>query len=677
VSDLLAAVLRQEVDWSALPDGTPPRVRRLLERCLDRDAKTRLRDIGEARIALSGADALEPSPSEVSPGSRSAGSPVASWNRAAPLAAVAMIASLLGGALAWNARSPARPGTTRFAITLGTYQVATRIARNMVAVSPDGTSIAYVVDRQIFLKRLSEAEGRPIAGASDTQTILGPVFSPDGEAIAFYAWSERAIRWIPAAGGTAETVCPAEAPEGLSWSGDSLLFGQQAGLFRVPARGGTPEMLIPARASDGERVFGPQLLPDGKALLFSVSAGSSWGANGKVVVQSLASGERKVLVEGGASDPRYLPTGHLLYVKGGVVHGVGFDASALETRGAPARLIEGVRRSLDGRGMDLSASETGTLVYVPGPTFGAEMKLALFDRDGGLEPLAIPAGDYAHPRLSPDGTRVALGNAQSADPAIWIAEVSGATAARRLTFEGFNRFPAWSPDGTRVTFQTSRGDDRSIFWQRADGTGAAERLTRAETGTEHVPQSWSPDGRHLLYDQVKDGRVSIRVLSVRDGTNRPLVEESSRAPSDAVFSPDGLWFAYATEETSHANARVYVQPFPPTGSKYLVSAPEEDGHHAVWSRDGRELYYTPGPGGRIQRVVVTTRPSFQLSPALTLPRRFANAPPAMPRTYDVAADGRFLGLIEADAVSIEGTPLSKIYVVLNWFEELKEKVPVR
>jgi eukaryotic-like serine/threonine-protein kinase len=676
-SDLLAAVLRQEIDWSALPAGTPPRVRHLLERCLDRDAKSRLRDIGEARVALSGAEVFGPSPAGVSLSDRPADAPAPLWRRAAHLAAVAVVASLLGGALAWNARSPAKPEIARFAITLGTYEVATRIARNRVAVSPDGTRIAYVVDRQIFLKRLADVEGRPIAGASDTQATLGPVFSPDGEAVAFYAWSERAIRWIPVAGGTAETVCPAEAPEGLSWSGDTLLFGQQAGLFRVPARGGTPEMLIPARASDGERVFGPQLLPGGKALLFAVSSGGSWGTSGKVVVQSLASGERTVLVEGGASDPRYLPTGHLLYVKGGVVHGVGFDASALETRGAPARLFEGVRRSLDGRSMDLSVSDTGTLVYVPGPVFGAELKLALFDRDGGFQPLAIPAGDYAHPRLSPDGTLVALGSEQSADSAIWIAEVSGATAARRLTFEGLNRFPVWSADGARVTFQSRRGDDRSIFWQRADGSGAAERLTQAEKGTEHVPQSWSPDGGHLLFDEIRDGRVSTRVHSLRDGTSRPLVEEGSRAPSDAVFSPDGRWFAYATEETSQANAQVYVQPFPPTGSKYLVSGPEEDGHHAVWSRDGRELFYTPGPGSRIQRVVVTTSPSFRFSPPVTLPRRFTNAPPAMPRTYDVAADGRFLGLIEAGAVSSEGSPLSKIYVVLNWFEELKAKVPVR
>jgi Tol biopolymer transport system component len=262
--------------------------------------------------------------------------------------------------------------------------------------------------------------------------------------------------------------------------------------------------------------------------------------------------------------------------------------------------------------------------------------------------------------------------------AIWVADVSGATAARRLTFEGLNRFPVWSPDGTRITFQSQRGDDRSLYWQRADGAGAAERLTQAEPGAAHAPQSWSPDGSHLLFDETKDGLVSIWLYASRDRTSRRLVSEGSRVPSGAVFSPDGRWFAYTTKERNQVKAaRVYVQPFPPTGSKYLVAGPDEDGHHPAWSRDGRELFYTPGPGTRLQKVAITTTPSFQFSQAVTLSRRFTNAPAALPRTYDVTNDGRFLGLIESDAVKDSGVPLSQIYVVLNWFEELKAKVPVR
>ena len=674
-AEVLAGVLRQEIDWSALPADTPADLRRLLARCLDRDPRNRLRDIGEARVVLSGGAAAA-APAQPAPAVQALQrAPAPRWRRIVTGAAIALAAGAITGAAVWQARAPAPPRVVRFAITLSSYQVTLRVARNMVAVSPDGARIAYVADRQLYLRGLADVEGRPIIGTEDAQTVMGPVFSPDGEAIAYYSWGEQAIRRIPAVGGTAATICAVEAPDGMSWDGDTLLFAQPAGVMRVSANGGTPELLV--RAADGERMYGPQLLPGGRSLLFAVTAGGPWDQAGQVVVHSLASGKRAVVVDGGAADARYLSTGHIAFIRGGVVHALAIDAATLATHGAPMRVIEGVRRSEDSRAMDLSVSDTGTLVYVPGSVAGEGMKLAWFGRDGGIEPLGLPAGNYAQPRLSPDGTRIAMANVESADMAIWVADVSGATAARRLTFAGFDRSPVWSPDGTRITFQSERGTDRSLYWQRADGSGTPERLTHAENGVEHLPQSWSPDGDHLLFDESRDGVFSLRVYSPRDKTSRELLSEGSIAPSDATFSPDGRWFAYATKESSRAHARVFVQPFPPTGSRYLISTGDEDGHHAAWSRDGRELFYTPGPGNRLQRVAVTTAPAFQFSQAVTLPRRFTNAPPALPRMYDVARDGRFLGLIESGAIRTSGAPLSQIYVVLNWFEELKAKVPVR
>jgi hypothetical protein len=200
------------------------------------------------------------------------------------MVAVGVLAALASGMVVWRARTPAAPQVARFAVTLGSYQVATRIARNMVAVSPDGTRIAYVVDRELHLKNLRDVEGRPISGSLDGQAIVGPVFSPDGEAIAYYSWGEQAIRRIPAAGGAATIVCATRTPNGLAWNGDSLYFGQPEGLMRVAANGGTPEMLIAARS--GEKLFGPQLLPGGKALLFSSAEGGLWTTAGKIVVQT-------------------------------------------------------------------------------------------------------------------------------------------------------------------------------------------------------------------------------------------------------------------------------------------------------------------------------------------------------------------------------------------------------
>ena len=635
-----------------------PRLREGLRRCLEKNPRRRWQAAGDLRAEL---EAILSAPSAVPSAVVAAGPSPPLWKRIAPIAAFGVIASAVTGGLVWNARPRVTPPrVARFAVTLASYQVTTRLARNSVTVSPDGTRLVYVVDRQLYLKNLDEVDGRPINGSADAQGVIGPVFSPDGESVAFYSTSEKAIRRIPVAGGSPSTICMTESPTGLAWDGDSVFFGHSKGLMRVSAAGGLPELVASFTPLDGERLFGPQLLPGGKAILFTSAAGGAWATAGKIITLSLASGARSVVVEGGAADARYVASGHILYVKGGGVYALAFDAATLKAHGAPVRVIEGVRRSDDLTGMDLSVSENGTLAYVPGPASGEDMTLAWFDCNGAVAPLPVPPGNYVEPRLSPDGTRVALGNADGADAAVWIADVSGATALRRLTFDGVNRHPAWSADGSRVTFQSQRGNDRSLFWQRADGSGPAERLTQAEAGTAQMPQSWSPDGHYLLFDVVKAGTVSLWVYSARDRTTRLLVDEHSRVPTDAAFSPDGRWFIYTSQETSAANARVSVQPFPPTGAKYVVSEPGDDGHHPAWSRDGRFLFYSPGPGNRLQRVAITTGASFQYGQPVTIPRRFSNAPPANPRTYDVARDGRFVGLIESGAVKESGMPVSQI-----------------
>ncbi len=671
IVDTLGAVMEKKIDFSRLPPSTPTNVRELVRRCLERNPKNRLRDIGDARIALDGADIFGSSDPPAPMATLAPHPSSSNRRRILSAAAIGATASLVTGVLVWQARSPPPSAIVRFAITLDSFQVRTRMASTSVAVSPDGNRIAYVADQKIVLKQLSDVEGRPIAGSAETQAIMGLVFSPDGEEIAYYSWSEQAIRRVPVAGGQAVTVCKAEAHYGLSWSGDWILFGQPSALMRVAASGGTPEVLV--RASAGERLYGPQLLPGGKSILFTAASDEPWDESGKVVAQVLDSGERKLILDGGAADARFLPKGQILFVRGGVVYASSFDVATLEARGLPVRLIEGVRRSEDGRAMDLSVSATGTLVYAPGPVSGAKLNLALFDQKGGIEPLAISAGVYSQPRVSPDGGRVALVKAVSGDSAIWIADLSGATAERRLTFDGHDRSPVWSPDGERITFQSERG----IFWQRADGSGAAERVTRADPEAVHTPQSWSPDGQSLLFDETRSGNVSLWLYSAQEKTSRVLVNGGSLVPSEAQFSPDGRWIAYTVEEAVQDLARIYVQPFPPTGAKYLVSSPEEDAHHSAWSRDGRELFYTPGPGNRLVRMTITTSSSFQVSPSVTLRRRFTNAPPRDSRTFDVTPDGRFLGLIESGVVTDSGAPRSQFFVVLNWFEETRAKVRAR
>lgn len=210
--------------------------------------------------------------------------------------------------------------------------------------------------------------------------------------------------------------------------------------------------------------------------------------------------------------------------------------------------------------------------------------------------------------MSPDGKRVAVNTDDGKEAIVWIYDVSGVTAIRRVTFGGNNRFPIWTADGKRIVFQSDRDNDRSIFWQDADGIAPAERLTAAGAGESHVPESWSPLGDTLLFTVSKGVDMSLWMLSVREGRIVPFDSVHSSSPTNAVFSPNGRWVAYAATERSKTT--VYVQPVPPTGAKYEVFAsPTDNPHHPMWSPDGRELFVDPRAGGFVA-IPVTTTPTF-------------------------------------------------------------------
>ena len=360
--------------------------------------------------------------------------------------------------------------------------------------------------------------------------------------------------------------------------------------MRVAENGGTVETLV----TGGQLMQSPQLLPGGDGLLFAVGQIGAVGSyRAQIVVQSLKTGQRRTLIDGGA-DPRYVPTGHLVYALGGVLFAVPFNVRRLEVTGGPVPVVEGVRRtSVTGAAL-FAFSNTGSLAYVAGPSAGdaPNSDLAWTGKDGGITSLKVPPGQYATPRISPDGRRVAVANIDNSGPNIWIVDLSGASSMRRLTFGGKNNHPEWSPDGERIAFQSDREGDLGIFSQRADGTGTVERLTKAESGVAHVPESWAPDGKRLLFSVTKGNDVSLWVLSLPEGERRTVRGARSTRLMNAVFSPDGRWVAYGSDESG--TDAVYVQPFPATGAKYQVSRGDV-GHHALWSRDGKQLFYIPGP----------------------------------------------------------------------------------
>ena len=696
VTDTIAAVVRGEPDWSALPAEVPDQIRLLLRRCLEKDRKARISDVGVARFLLTETMPAAASQAAVQPAVEpTAATPSAAvpprplWKRAMPVVATAVVASAMGGAAAWTLKptppAPAAP-VTRFALALGEGQQLTVVANQMLAVSPDGTQVAYVANNQLYLRAMSDLEARPIPGTQQTPTPYGPVFSPDGQSIAFYSQQDRAIKKIAVSGGAAVTICSPEVSAGLarlgriSWDADGIVFRQPGGIMRVSANGGQPEVLVSVK--DGEVVHGPQVLPGGEWVLFTLATAATtegWD-KAQIVVQSLETSERKTLVSGG-SDGQYVPTGHLVYALGGVLFAVPFDLRTLAVAGGPVPVVEGVRRALNGNTgiAHFSVSSTGSLVFVPGPvtTSAGQFDLALVDRTGTAQPLKLPPGAYEYPRLSPDGQRIAFGSDDGKDAFVAIYDLSGASALRRLTLGGRNRVPVWSADGEHVAFQSDREGDLGIFWQRADGTTAAERLTKPDDkDTAHVPESWAPDGKTLLFSVAKGSSYSLAALSLPDKKVTPFGGVQSTTPPAATFSPDGKWVAYSVDVSGSIAGPLFVQPFPATGATYPIS--KGGGLHATWSPDGKELIYSPGPG-QLVAVSVTTRPAFTLGNPVPMPQVFLERGPMFQRNNDITLDGkRFLGVVPAasGATGASGAPgAPQIQVVLNWFEELKMRAP--
>ena len=670
VTDILGAVLRVEPDWNQLPDGLPPGVRRLLRLCLEKNPKNRRSDATDIRLDL---DHLLNEPATAAPAALEIPKrPM--WARAVPVASALVIGGILSGVAVWALRPAAAAGAvTRFSVTLPEGQTFSNTGRRFVAVSPDGSAMVYVANQRLYLRQFSELEARPIPGTETWTNVVHPVFSPDGRSLAFWAASDRTLKKIAVSGGAAVTLCSADNVFGMSWGEGGIAFGQGAGgISTVSENGGKPELIVSVK--DNEAAHGPQVLPGGKAILYTLrsAADSDWD-KAKIFVQSLEPGSARQLLVDGGREARFVSTGHIVYAYQGVLFAVPFDVNTLKVTGGPTPVVEGVRNSGVTTGASqFSVAGNGTLIFVPGPvsggSSGALRTLAFRDRSGNeIERLKVPPRSYLFPRVSPDGTRVAV-STDDDKPDVWIIDPTGASAPRQLTLGGNSRVPVWSADGLRVAFRSNREGDDSIWWQKADGTGTAERLTKAETGTVHAPNSWSPDGKYLAYTVVRGGSdVAVWILSLED-KKATLFAEQSR---NSAFSPDGQWLAYQSSEAGQN--QIFVQPFPATGAKY----PVVPGGHPFWSHDGGELFYNPA-AQQIGVVRINTRPTFSFGE----PSVFSTAglvsrnPSGFPRVWDVAPDRkRLIGVTEVTESATSGEAATQqIEVVLNWFTDLRARV---
>jgi serine/threonine-protein kinase len=669
VSEVLASVLKTNPDFDALPADLSVRLKDLLRRCLEKNPRNRLHAAADVRIELQSIVNASPE------ADRRPATPRRNRVVSVTAAVATIFGILLGGLAVWQWKPSPVVAVARFTLPLPEIQQPSFFYKG-IEISRDGTQIVYEGNRRLYLRSISESSAKPIAGTEDAIGATSPEFSPDGRSIVFVSLGDHALKVVPANGGTASTVAHIDplGLAGLSWSTSGIVFSQGLkSIAQVSAHGGEPKTLVTAGTS--EYVLFPELLPDGKNILFCVEPPGS--AHDLLVVQSLATGERKVLVDSTLAyvQAHYVPTGHIVYHELGRLFAMPFDLKTLKSPGNPIPVIQGVMQTGLGQGV-FSISETGSLIYMPGHVSADSTNLGVSDRDGVTKSLNLPARNYRTPRTSPDGKRIAFEVESGADQNIWIYDVSGQKAPNRLTFGGKNRYPVWSGDSRQIAFQSDREGDLAIFSQPADGGGVALRLTKPEKGVEQAPESWSPDSATILFRAIAAGpKVSLWSFSLRDKQAAPFGGVESPDPTDAVFSPDGKWVAYHIRDSNRGLHEVYVQPFPATGARYQLPIPR-DNHHPVWARGGKEIIYIAGPG-EFASVTFSATPGVAFGNPVQLRSGVTTAAPTAARQHDVTPDGKILGQV-ASASAQDGTPgPPQISVVLNWFSELQQRVPVK
>jgi serine/threonine-protein kinase len=669
VPDIMASVMAREPSLAALPPDLNPRLVVLLKRCLEKSRKQRWQAIGDVRAEL---EAIATEPRAVATiAVASARSP---WRIAIPVALITAI--VVGSATFFASRMLTRPAVASLPATFSVRVEGATITspnRAALAVSPDSSQMIVVAGRGLFIKSATEVTPRVLTGSENFVAVNSPIIAPDGQSVAFWAISDGTIKRMPITGGSALTVCSARQPNGMTWSGDTIVYSTGTELLRVSANGGTPESIV--KFKQGEFGYGPDVLPSGAILVTMRRTMMDW-SDAAVVAYAPGSDTGRVVIER-ANDARYAAPGYLFFARSGVLYAIRFDPTTLTTRGDAIPLIEGVRRAaVNTSAVAQYAFAAGALLYAPGPITGATagQLLGLFDDSGAATMLDLPALNYVEPRISKDGNHIVYGVVDATETSLWTYNLATKTAPRRLTFGGVNRHPAFSPDGKRIAFQSNRDGDAGIFVMPSDGSAVPERITKPADRRSHVPQSWSDDGSLLLFDESdQSGAYQLQLYSFRDRAVQPTKITSSVATA-AVLSPDGRWLMYTARQGS-ARAAVYVEPFPATGAKYQISKPVEDGHHAVWGADGTHAFYTPGPGTQMIRVNFTTKPSFSFSDGIVLPRPFSNVPPTSERTFDRSSAGQFLGLRTSRSPEANTLRAEEFHVILNWRTLLAQKLP--
>jgi eukaryotic-like serine/threonine-protein kinase len=644
VSEVLASVLAREPDWALLPRSLSPVLVTFLKRCLHKDRRQRIGDAQSLRLALEGAFETVAQPAAVAqrPGLR------ALW-----VVVAAILVVLTTGLVTWSLVGVNRVSSltpSRFVITPPENAPLANQPGLDVIISPDGRRIAYLANdakrgRILFVRDIDGLEAQVVPG---TENAFDPFFSPDGAWIGFERGT--ALMKVAVAGGAPLEIVDAGAQiTGTAWGvDDTLIFARFDGLYRVPATGGSAERL--ARERQGEQYLAPRFLPGENAVLFHVRQAADF-SRAHLGVLLLETGEQRILIEG--AYPYYV-SGHVVFTRGATLMAAPFNIDRLEVTGSPVAVMD-IRSP-----SDYAVSET-TMVYVSSADATTGRTLTWVGRDGGEEALAMEPRNYANPRVSPDGGRVAV----SAAGDIWIHDVARGTTTRLTLDPASDVEPLWTPDGARVVFSSNREGSFDVYGTRADGTGTVQRLT---TGPQHeFPSAWGNDGQELVFMDCRTPQIGLCDMSVvfLDGERQSKVllqtEFNELFPT---VSPDGRWLAY--ESNTSGRPEIYLRPYPDVeGGLWQVST--GGGMEPLWAPEANELFY------RTPTSLMVIPMKSGATPTLGKPQALFNLGGyAAGRNYDISPKGD--RIIAVPMLRAGGTS-GQIVVVQNWQEELKRLVP--
>ena len=663
-SEILASVLKDEPDWTGLPVGTPAPIRRLLRRCLQKNAGQRLRHIGDVRLEID--EVLSGTGDEIGSEDQRIAVRPPPWRRSLQLGVTTFLVVVIA-ALGYMLMSDAPPDVRlmRFEIPApeGTTFYLDPEIPGPAVVSPDGRMLAFSArdaegEVRLHVRTLAATEARMLPG---TDNAFFPFWSPDSTFIGFFV--NRKLKKVEATGGPSLILCDAPSGKGGSWSSEGVIVFAPDGsapLHRVSDAGGESTPITELESNSARKANShryPRFLPDGKRFLYLETSAASTSAGHAVLVRSLDGEDEKLLVHSPAEAE--FASGHLLFLQDKTLMARPFDTKHLEFTGEAIPVAENVALDIDAHHAVFSASQNGVLLYQAGRA-RAKSKLEWFDREGNRRGSLGDAAGYVEVHLSPDDAHAAVSISEAGSRNVWIHEIAR-NVPTRFTFDDASSWlPAWSPDSSEIVFTSRRNGQYGLYRKSLGGTGEEKLLIESEASK--FPESWSPDGRFLAFDQLVQGAYDIWILPL-DGEREPYpFVQTGVNDAGGEFSPDGRWLAY--QSTESGRWEVYVTPFPGPGRKWQIST--AGGAWPRWRGDGQEIYYH-GVNGRLMAVELDVRDgTFIVGEAKAL---FEMSELGHFSIYDATRDGQQFLVVTSEEAQ-DSPPLT---LVINWTVELSQR----